>query len=64
MKPGTIYVITAFLGLYAFMLARSRELKIHQVVLIALGGFLLAFTPLGYPVWMLILAVLKGAGAG
>ncbi|GGO35642.1 hypothetical protein [Streptomyces lasiicapitis] len=63
MKPGTIYLLTAFLGLYAFMLARSRELKIHQVILIALGGFLLAFTPLGYPVWLLILAIGKGLGA-
>ncbi|MFD9904834.1 hypothetical protein [Streptomyces sp. NPDC059063] len=60
MTHGQLYVVDAFLGLYAFMLARSRELKIHQVILIGLGGFLLAMTPLGYPVWLLVLAIGNG----
>ncbi len=60
MTHSNLYVVDAFLMFYAFMLARSRELKIHQVLLIALGGFLLAMTPLGYPIWLFVLAVGNG----
>lgn len=54
MSPGSVYLVCMFLGLYTFMLARSRELKIHQTVLISLFGFLLAFTPAGYPIWLMV----------
>jgi hypothetical protein len=55
MTQTTIYVIDAFLFLFAFMIARSREIKVYQVILICFAGFLLAMTPLGYPIWWLFL---------
>jgi hypothetical protein len=57
LSQGTLYVIDSMLFLYAFMIARSREVPIHQVILICLAGFLLAMTPLGYPVWTLFLVI-------
>lgn len=60
MSHSTIYVIDAFLFLFAFMVARSREVKAYQVFLISMAGFLLAMTPLGYPVWWLFLFFGKG----
>lgn len=51
MTQSTIYVIDGFLFLFAFMVARSREVKTYQVFLICMAGFLLAMTPMGYIVW-------------
>lgn len=60
MSKGTLYVIDTCLFLFAFMMARSREIAIYAVILIALAGFLLAMTPLGYPVWALLLVIGNG----
>ncbi|MWA12065.1 hypothetical protein [Streptomyces sp. BA2] len=60
MTQSTIYVIDAFLFLFAFMIARSREVRAYQVILISLAGFLLAMTPLGYPVWWMFLFIGNG----
>lgn len=60
MTDSALYVITAGLFLYAFMIARSREVAIHQVVFLALTGFFLAHTPLGEPVWDLIATIIAG----
>ncbi|MFE6165062.1 hypothetical protein ACFQ7F_39825 [Streptomyces sp. NPDC056486] len=54
MSQSTIYVIDAFLFLFAIMIARSREVRWYQVFLICMAGFLLATTPMGYPVWWTI----------
>ncbi|WP_019355281.1 hypothetical protein [Streptomyces sp. AA1529] len=50
MSDHGIWVADAFLWLFAVMMARSREIKSYQVVLISLAGFLLAYTQLGWPV--------------
>lgn len=57
MTESTIVIIDLFLALYAFMLARSREIKTYQVILIGLCGFLMAMTPFGYPVWWTFLFI-------
>ncbi|MFF3817234.1 hypothetical protein ACFYYD_11560 [Streptomyces bluensis] len=57
MTQGNIYFIDTLLILYAFMIARSREVAIHTVILIMLGGFILAGTPFGQPIWLLFLAI-------
>ncbi|MEU5959570.1 hypothetical protein [Streptomyces sp. NPDC047525] len=51
MTQTTIYVICGFLFLFTVMVARSREVRWYQVVVICMAGFLLAMTPLGYIVW-------------
>lgn len=51
MTQSTIYVIDAFLFLFTIMIARSREIRWYQAFLICMAGFLLAMTPMGYPVW-------------
>ncbi|WP_055567205.1 hypothetical protein [Streptomyces atriruber] len=60
MTQGTIYIICSFLLFFSFMVARSKEVPIYQVLLINLGGFLLAMTPLGYPIWALFLVIGNG----
>ncbi|MFG3252473.1 hypothetical protein [Streptomyces sp. NPDC048172] len=50
MNQSSVWVVDTFLWLFAFMVARSREVKTWQVILIALAGFLLGMTPFGYPV--------------
>ncbi|MEU2608627.1 hypothetical protein [Streptomyces albus] len=50
MKQTSIYVVDTFLWLFAIMAARGREIKAWQVAAISMAGFLLAFTPLGWPV--------------
>ncbi|MFD7131284.1 hypothetical protein [Streptomyces sp. NPDC059894] len=57
---NALYVIDGVLFLYAFMLARSREVAIHQVILICLAGFLLAMTPLADPLWALFMVITGG----
>ncbi|MCX4663481.1 hypothetical protein [Streptomyces uncialis] len=54
MSQTEIWVTDAFLFLYAFMIARSREIHAYQVIIIIMAGFLLAMTPLGYPLWATI----------
>ncbi|GAA3127483.1 hypothetical protein ACFQ0X_12385 [Streptomyces rectiviolaceus] len=60
MTQSTIYVIDAFLFLFAVMVARSREVRWYQVFLISMAGFLLAMTPMGYPVWWTFLFIGNG----
>ncbi|GAA2085103.1 hypothetical protein GCM10009801_46640 [Streptomyces albiaxialis] len=50
MNQSSVIVVDLFLWLFAFMVARSREVRIYQVIFIALAGFLLGLTPFGYPV--------------
>ncbi|MFM9615216.1 hypothetical protein [Streptomyces niveiscabiei] len=60
MTDSALFVITAGLFLYTFMLARSREVAIHQVVFVSLMGFFLAQTSLGKPIWELLATIITG----
>lgn len=60
MTQSTIYVIDAFLFLFTVMVARSREIHWYQAFVICMAGFLLAMTPLGYPVWWMFLFIGNG----
>lgn len=50
MSQGNIYVLDAFLWLFTVMTARAREVRVWQIMLVALAGFYLAMTPMGYVV--------------
>ncbi|WP_428935516.1 hypothetical protein [Streptomyces sp. ACT015] len=54
MTSTHIWIADAFLALYVVMLSRSREIRVYQATLITLFGFLLAATPLAYPMWAIV----------
>ncbi|WP_263167711.1 hypothetical protein [Streptomyces sp. SCSIO ZS0520] len=64
MTHNTIYVIDSFLILFAVMIARSREVKVTQVIIIAFAGYLFAMTPLSYPVWWTFVFAVDGLTGG
>ncbi|MFE0130327.1 hypothetical protein ACFWY6_01835 [Streptomyces sp. NPDC059037] len=57
MTQTDIVVIDAFLFLFVFMTAHSREINIFPTILIVMAGFLLGMTPFGYPVWWTFQAI-------
>lgn len=62
MSQHTIWVVDLFLWLFALMLMRSREVHIYQVLGVALAGFMLAMTPLGWPVTAFLKVLLSPLG--
>ncbi|MEU8972623.1 hypothetical protein AB0D11_25685 [Streptomyces monashensis] len=59
MTQTDMQIIDAFLFLYVFLTARSREIRWYQATLIVLAGFLLAGTPFAYPMWWLVQGIGK-----
>ncbi|MCZ1009436.1 hypothetical protein [Streptomyces lydicus] len=59
MTQGQIYGLVTFLAVVAVMLVRSNEVKAWQAIAIALGGFYLALTPMGYMVTWIVNLIAK-----